>query len=267
MVRGLDDFRAYFSDCQDEYVLIGGAACELWLEANRMKARSTKDLDIVLIVEALGESFIRKFWEYIRRCDYRSNRIVNPDRKCYRFENPVLPSAPIMIELFSRRPDSLEPARNRLIAPLTITDDVSALSAILLDESYYSLIMKERTLLSGLNVVSPAGLIALKVRAYHDLNERRLRGELVDSYDIKKHKYDVLRLGLLLDGISHSEVPQSIKAEIDRFIRDCRNDSPDWKNLATSLGMPKNAVDERILDRIESSFHQTQGEQPHADRS
>ena len=65
--------------------------------------------------------------------------------------------------------------------------------------------------LYNLNVVNPAGLIALKIRAYHDLSDRRMRGESVDSFDIKKHRTDVLRLGLLLDGINlkllHDAVP------------------------------------------------------------
>jgi hypothetical protein len=80
MVKGLEDFSTYFSGYKDEYALIGGAACDLWLNDNAMNARATKDLDLVLIIEALGDDFIKAFWDYIRRCGYRSNKILGPDR-------------------------------------------------------------------------------------------------------------------------------------------------------------------------------------------
>jgi hypothetical protein len=152
----------------------------------------------------------------------------------------------------------VEPHYSHTLVPLTFGGELSSLSAILLNDQYYSLILRERTALYGLNVVNPAGLIALKIRAYQELSERRLRGEPVDSFDIRKHRTDVLRLGLLLDGTTRTEVGGTIKSDIDRFIQECREEKPDWKNLASSLGVPKNVVDARILDRI--SGHFTEGQ-------
>ena len=34
MVKGLDTFRKYFADYEDQYVLIGGAACDILFESN-----------------------------------------------------------------------------------------------------------------------------------------------------------------------------------------------------------------------------------------
>ena len=60
MVKGIDRFRAYFSDFTDQYVLIGGAACDISFESNNADFRATRDLDVVLIVEALTREFGQK---------------------------------------------------------------------------------------------------------------------------------------------------------------------------------------------------------------
>ena len=57
MVRGLDTFRKYFSNYGEQYVLIGGAACDIVFESNDVLFRATRDLDMVLIVEALTPQF------------------------------------------------------------------------------------------------------------------------------------------------------------------------------------------------------------------
>ena len=53
MVKGLDTFREAFAGHADRYVLIGGVAASLTLEEAGIEFRSTRDLDIVLIIEAL----------------------------------------------------------------------------------------------------------------------------------------------------------------------------------------------------------------------
>ena len=57
MVKGLDTFRKYFEGHEEQYVLIGGAACDILFESNEINFRATRDLDIVLIVEALTQEF------------------------------------------------------------------------------------------------------------------------------------------------------------------------------------------------------------------
>ncbi len=52
MVRGLDTFREYFRGFENQYVLIGGAACDILFASNEGQFRATRDLDMVLIVEA-----------------------------------------------------------------------------------------------------------------------------------------------------------------------------------------------------------------------
>ena len=66
MVRGLDIFYEYFSEYSDQYVLIGGAACDLSFSNYDEDFRATKDLDMVLIVEAQTREFAKRFWEFVR---------------------------------------------------------------------------------------------------------------------------------------------------------------------------------------------------------
>ena len=63
---GIELFRDYFQDYADQYVLIGGAACDISFGNNEVDFRATKDLDIVLIVEALTVEFAERFWDFIR---------------------------------------------------------------------------------------------------------------------------------------------------------------------------------------------------------
>jgi hypothetical protein len=40
-------------------------ACHEWLASQSLEFRATKDMDIVLVVEALDETFVKRFWEFI----------------------------------------------------------------------------------------------------------------------------------------------------------------------------------------------------------
>ncbi len=46
---GLDKFKEYFMGYQDQYVLIGGAACDIIFEEQDTAFRATKDLDLVFL--------------------------------------------------------------------------------------------------------------------------------------------------------------------------------------------------------------------------
>jgi predicted nucleotidyltransferase len=53
MVHGLEKFKEYFGDLTKQYVFIGGAACDILMDELGAPFRATKDLDMVLIIEAL----------------------------------------------------------------------------------------------------------------------------------------------------------------------------------------------------------------------
>ena len=70
MVRGIDRFKAWFHYYESQYAIIGGTACDLLMGDAGLDFRATKDIDLVLIVEALDASFGRKFWEFVVAAGY-----------------------------------------------------------------------------------------------------------------------------------------------------------------------------------------------------
>ena len=53
MVTGIDRFRDWFHGYEEQYAIIGGTACDLLMSEEGMDFRATKDIDLVLIVEAI----------------------------------------------------------------------------------------------------------------------------------------------------------------------------------------------------------------------
>lgn len=63
---GLKKFSSHFSSYKDHYVLIGGAASWLVLDAAGLEPRATKDVDIVLCLEVLDAQFGKVLWNFIQ---------------------------------------------------------------------------------------------------------------------------------------------------------------------------------------------------------
>ncbi|MFZ4540160.1 hypothetical protein, partial [Propionivibrio sp.] len=141
--RGLDVFRKYFADFSDQYVLIGGTASFLAMEAAGLEARLTKDLDIVLLAEALTPEFGRMFWSFVDAGGYQEQQEAAVPRKFYRFSKPHDLAFPAMLELFSRLPDGLLYTPPRILTPIPFDESVASLSAILLDDAYHALLHQE----------------------------------------------------------------------------------------------------------------------------
>lgn len=59
MAAGIKVFRDHFKDFSDQYVVIGGMACDLLLNDAGLDFRITKDIDMVLIVEAMTENLLQ----------------------------------------------------------------------------------------------------------------------------------------------------------------------------------------------------------------
>lgn len=113
MVAGVDRFRAHFSGHEHQYVLIGGAACELIMEEAGLDFRATKDLDIVLIVEALDPAFSETFMVFVEAGGYEIRQRSEGERILYRFAKPSTEGYPAMLELFSNEPEGFELAPGR----------------------------------------------------------------------------------------------------------------------------------------------------------
>ena len=70
MVVGLDIFKKYFEQYPDNYIIIGGTACDIIIGEAGFTPRATKDIDIILIAEALSTEFVQQFWKFIKDGDY-----------------------------------------------------------------------------------------------------------------------------------------------------------------------------------------------------
>lgn len=229
MVRGIDIFQDYFSKYQNQYVLIGGAACDISFQENDAEFRATRDLDIVLIVEALTPEFGEKFWQFINDGGYQNRAKSSANPQFYRFDKPMNVSFPMMIELFSRADFILQ--QDSVVTPIRIDDDVSSLSAILLDDDYYETLLKGRRIVNGISILAPLYLIAFKAKAWLDLNDKKQKGHHVDSKDVKKHKNDVLRMATLLIPGDRCELPETVQSDMSLFIENLDVIPSDLKNL------------------------------------
>jgi len=66
MVKGLDRLRSYFEKYQENYIIIGGTACEIRLESRGIDFRATKDIDMLPIIEVIDKPFLEQFWQFIK---------------------------------------------------------------------------------------------------------------------------------------------------------------------------------------------------------
>jgi hypothetical protein len=219
MVKGLDLFRQHFADYADQYVLIGGTAATLAMEDAGLDFRATKDLDIVVHVEALNAAFGANFWRFVEQGRYEIRQASDTGRPVhYRFSKPEDHRFPAMLELFSRTPDGITLPEGSRLTPIPLAEAVASLSAILVDEDYYEFIMSGRRESEGLSWVGEDRLIALKASAWLDLTARQARGEVVDTKDIRKHANDVIRLSQLLAPDVRVPVAAKIADDLNRFL-------------------------------------------------
>lgn len=217
MVNGLKSFISQFRDFPDCYTVIGGTACSLLMDEAGLDFRTTKDVDVILILEDQFPEFAEKFWEYIREGGYRCGWKTSDSVHFYRFTEPAQAGYPSQIELFSRTPDYHLEIPNGIV-PIHIDDHISSLSAILLNEEYYTFMLHGRTLSEGLSVLKPEYLIPFKMYAWLDLTQRKANGQHVNDKDLRKHKLDVFRLLQIVSPKLQVSASEEIRRDIAAFL-------------------------------------------------
>lgn len=218
MLTGFEKFREHFAGHESHYAIIGGAACSLLFDRAGLEFRSTKDIDMVLCVEVVDAAFGAAFKAFLDAGGYQARERSTGDKEFYRFHKPSDESFPFMIELFSRKPGTLELPENAEITRIQVEDDIVSLSAILLDGGYYEALQSAKLKLDGVTIIDETILIPFKARAYLDLKARADAGENVDSKNIKKHRNDVVRLTQLLPSNASIALPEQILADLRRFL-------------------------------------------------
>lgn len=224
MVYGFESFKNWFTGYKNQYTIIGGTACDILLNNMGLDFRATKDIDMVLIVNALTLGFGNRFWEYIKAGGYSYINKNTGKPQFYRFSSPVNDGYPKMIELFSRTPDNIIISKESVISPVQMNDEVSDLSAIILDEDYYHLFETGRIIINDIPILDAGYLLLLKAKAWLDLSNRKSAGESVDSRDILKHKKDVLLLSTLLTPETKISVSKKVYTDLMAFLSAVSNE-------------------------------------------
>ena len=216
MVTGIDSFKEWFKGSEEQYAIIGGTASYILMTEEGLDFHATKDIDLVLIIQAVDANFGKKFWE---------------------------------IELFTRKLDAIQLPEDAVLIPLPMDEDISSLSAILLDDDYYEFLKRGKVTVDGVTVLDAAYLIPFKAKAWMDLTDRKAAGEHVDSKNIKKHKNDVFRLTELIDPTAKVVAPQGVYADIQEFVQRMKKENLDIKQLGL-VGRTK----EKILEELKAIY-------------
>jgi len=136
-----------------------------------------------------------------------------------------------MIELFSRSLESLNIPDGVVLTPMPFDDDISSLSAIIVNDDYYSFMQAGKIIIDNAPVLDVAHIIPFKMKAWLDLSARKAAGESIDSKTISKHKNDVFRLSVLLTPNLTVPVSQVIRLDIEEFISMIQDENVDLKAL------------------------------------
>ena len=248
MVRGFESFQSWFAGYEDCYTIIGGTACDLIMSEAGQDFRATKDIDLVLILEALTAEFCTRFWEYIDAGGYEHRNKSTGNPQFYRFTRPRNVNFPAMIELFSRKTDAISLPEGAVLTPIPLEESIASLSAILLDDSYYQFLREGKYVLNGITVLGAPYIIPFKMKAWLDLSERKASGASVDSKDIRKHRNDVFRLTQLLNPSEQIQAPAAVLGDISRFVELSANEDFNLRQLGIRM------TSEELFERLRLAY-------------
>ena len=167
----------------------------------------------------------------------------------YRFTNPRLGDYPVMIELFSRKPDAIALPEDAVLTPLPIDEEISSLSAILLNEDYYEFLKQGKTRVYEVTILDTPYIIPFKAKAWLDLSDRKASGEAVDSKNIRKHKNDVFRLTELLSQNQEPlrGLPEGVRKDMQIFFERIAFEEVDLKQLGIR-GKTKDSIINQLIE-------------------
>ena len=205
MVKGIEVFQEHFRGYDDAYIIIGGLATAMVMKELGFLFRATKDIDLVVVVQD-NEAFLKKLLQLIDQGGYDTRqRTENTDRhNLFRFLKPSDTSYPEQIELFAIHSSESVLVTDHHIIPIDTPENYPYLSAILLNNDYFNLLIQHSDNIDGIRVASAVALIPLKIHAHLSLKKS-------GNSDAKKHMRDIMRLAAILheeDRIELSGLPE-----------------------------------------------------------
>jgi len=234
MVRGFDLFRERLAAFGDSFIVIGGAACDLRL-APYGGFRRTKDIDMIVVTDEVSEPFAEALHDFLREGGYACYVTGDSRPHFYRFIAPKGSRYPAQIELLS---NSLLPERpDARFTPISRSEEIRSLSAIVLDPVYYEFAKAHRNSDEGVPCLTLEALVVFKSSAYLNLlKERTSDPARVRSEDLNKHRNDVFRIMGAIPEAASVEVPDEIGVRLRRFIDCFGPDSADWESIRAAVG-------------------------------
>ena len=249
MVKGFDKFRQFFAPHSDAFIVIGGTAMQLHGQRGGFIPRVTQDIDILVLVERMSNSFTTAFHAFLRegRYDCYMARVSDGSSKprFYRFVSPKNMAFPTRIDLLSS--PELPPPQGMLYMSLPDEPDDS-MSAIVLDRLYYDYAKANTIAINEIPSLNRDALMVFKAVAYLNLMDEYTRtGNRLSYHDSTKHRRDVLALaGATLPG-EVSSVPQEIAQLLRSFIASVETNRGEWQGILDSLNDPTGNMEEYLL--------------------
>lgn len=212
MVRGLELFSEHFEAYKDDYIIIGGLATAMVMKQLGFMSRATKDIDLIVLIDD-NEDFLKELLKFIKQGGYRTKQRTNHDNKhnLFRYLDPEDTTYPEQIELFTVHSDDSVILSGHYIIPIDTPESYPYLSAILLNDDYYKLLLENSDFIENVHLATPLALIPLKIHAYLSLTEQ-------GSSDANKHLNDIIRLAAILDGEKKIELKSLPKDEFIIFL-------------------------------------------------
>ena len=263
-------FCDFFSEYADNYLIIGGSACSVWYSDAEPHFRGTNDMDVVLILELLNQSFLDRFKLYLQQESYQSweKHVLDESTQkvMYRFSSTDS-HGPTCIELLSRKGDLLHLESDAHLSPLTHDGEYTGLSCILVHEAYYDFLRSQASSKHNCSLVSIPGLIMLKIKAYLNLHEAKRRGIHArgsdgSSRNINKHRNDIFFMLTDLRAARGARIslPEQLRTDLTTFMNHYPPHSEEWSNVFQNLrvrygrSFPEEMEPTDLLEQLTSLF-------------
>ena len=254
MVSGVEKFKEALGVFADNYVVIGGTACDVVLSEYAVRPRATVDIDLIVVVENLSRDFVDALWAFVRDGGYHIGKRQRRDGESayalYRFNNPADARFPWQIELLSRHSELLGEPSGFHVEPIPVEEEQYSLSAIIMDDELYNFTIGHSRVIGGLRVADPLALICLKATAYMNLLRDKSEGRHVNDKDLAKHRTDVARL-LSAETYRSVGAASGIRKTIAAFSAEMRRGS--MQSLSGALRLPEAAIS-GLLDDLDGYF-------------
>jgi hypothetical protein len=229
-VLGLDVFARYFSSFSDCYCLIGGAALSLIYDHHGLSSRATKDLDVVVLLNAKTPTFVKAISRFIEEGGYQV-ATASPNYCSYRFAKPQNGAFPKQVEIFTKS-QALGLTLKSSVQHLSLEAGVS-FSSIVLDPVYFDYITAHSTR-GEMTYIEDYAIVPLKAKAYLE-NKKLLLARVPGIYEdtVRKHARDVIRFvqDFPLQKIS---LPPPIKQDCEAFLQAVKKENYPIEEIANS---------------------------------